>query len=103
MEKLTGFNKGVNLGGWLSQCVHTKEHYDSFITRKDIENLSKWKVDHVRVPVDYNLVEDAEGNYLEEGSPEVNKDKRENATVLRCQYHRDKDEVCQVTNHDASG
>ena len=67
MEKLTGFNKGVNLGGWLSQCVHTKEHYDSFITRKDIENLSKWNVDHVRVPVDYNLVEDAEGNYLEEG------------------------------------
>lgn len=67
MKTLTGFNKGVNLGGWLSQCVHTKEHYDSFITKKDIEDLSKWNIDHVRIPVDYNLVEDAEGNYREDG------------------------------------
>ena len=67
MKTLDGFKKGVNLGGWLSQCVHTKEHYDSFITKKDFENLSSWKIDHVRIPVDYNLVEDKEGNYLEAG------------------------------------
>ena len=24
--------KGINFGGWLSQCVHTEAHYDSFIS-----------------------------------------------------------------------
>ena len=23
--------RGINLGGYLSQCVHSKEHYDAFI------------------------------------------------------------------------
>lgn len=67
MRVFEGYKKGVNLGGWLSQCVHTKEHYDTFITKKDFEELSKWNIDHVRVPVDYNLVEDKEGHYLEVG------------------------------------
>ena len=67
MRVFEGYKKGVNLGGWLSQCVHTKEHYDTFITKKDFEELSKWNIDHVRVPVDYDLVEDKEGNYLEGG------------------------------------
>lgn len=62
-----GYEKGVNLGGWLSQCNHTKERYDNFITKEDIAALSTWGIDHVRIPVDYNLVEDNEGNYKESG------------------------------------
>lgn len=61
MRKFEGYEKGINLGGWLSQCVHTVEHYESFITEKDFEELSRWGIDHVRVPVDYNLLEDEKG------------------------------------------
>ncbi len=67
MKVLEGFMHGVNLGGWLSQCDHTKERYDGFISESDIETIKSWGLDHIRVPVDYNLVEDAEGNYIEEG------------------------------------
>ncbi len=67
MKTLEGYMHGVNLGGWFSQCDHTKERYDHFITEKDIELIKGWGLDHVRVPVDYELVEDAEGNYIEEG------------------------------------
>ena len=31
MNKLVGYMHGVNLGGCLSQCDHTKERYDNFI------------------------------------------------------------------------
>lgn len=67
MVNFTGYKKGVNLGGWLSQCCHTKEHYDSFITEEDIKKISGWMVDHVRLPIDYNLLEDENGFFLEEG------------------------------------
>lgn len=67
MSNFTGFNRGVNLGGWLSQCCHTTEHYDSFITEEDIKNISSWMVDHIRLPIDYNLLEDESGSFKESG------------------------------------
>lgn len=67
MKPLTGYMHGVNLGGWLSQCVHTKEHYDTFILEDDIKKIASWKLDHVRIPVDYDLVETREGDYKEDG------------------------------------
>lgn len=67
MKKWKGFEHGINFGGWLSQCDHTKERYDRFITEKDFETVSGWGLDHVRIPVDYELVEDEEGNYRDEG------------------------------------
>lgn len=66
MKKFEGYMKGVNIGGWLSQCVHTKEHYDNFFTKSDVNTLKSWGIDHIRVPVDYELVEDKDGNYIEE-------------------------------------
>ena len=73
MANFKGYRKGVNIGGWLSQCVHTKEHYDSFITENDIRELSTWNIDHIRIPVDYDLVEDKAGNYREEGFEYIRK------------------------------
>lgn len=67
MRDFKGYKKGVNLGGWLSQCRHTYEHYDSFITEADIEKIASWQADHVRLPVDYNLLEDENGNVIERG------------------------------------
>ena len=67
MKEFKGYTHGVNLGGWLSQCNHTKERYENFIVESDIEKIKSWGLDHIRVPVDYDLVEDKEGNYKEEG------------------------------------
>ena len=73
MRKFEGYMHGVNLGGWLSQCNHTKERYDNFISFEDIEKIKGWGLDHIRVPVDYNLVEDEDGNYKEEGFAYIQK------------------------------
>ena len=66
--KFIGFNKGINLGGWISQCKeYTKEHYDSFICKKDLENIKNLGFDHVRLPVDYNVIMTDDGVFLEDG------------------------------------
>ncbi len=67
MKNWPGYEHGVNFGGWLSQCDHTKERYDTFIGEADFKTVSEWGLDHVRIPVDYNLVEDEAGNYVESG------------------------------------
>ena len=61
MKRFEGFMRGVNLGGWLSQGTYDEEHLNSFITEKDIEAIAAWGLDHVRIPVDYNIFETAEG------------------------------------------
>ncbi len=73
MESWKGYQHGVNLGGWLSQCDYSKDRFDHFIQEEDIKTIASWKTDHVRVPVDYNLVEDEHGNYLEEGFAYIRK------------------------------
>ena len=66
-RRFEGYMRGVNLGGWFSQCDHTQERYDRFITREDIRTLGTWGLDHLRLPVDYDLVETADGTYKEDG------------------------------------
>lgn len=64
------FLAGVNLGGWLSQYrVASDEHLSSFITERDIATIASWGLDHVRLPVDYPIVEDdaTPGQYREQG------------------------------------
>lgn len=70
MKKFEGFQAGVNLGGWISQYrVASKEHFDSFITEADIAQIASWGMDHVRLPVDYMVLEDDDSpfEYKEEG------------------------------------
>lgn len=70
MRKVEGYNKGVNLGGWLSQCGpenYNKEHYDTFITEKDIAQIKAWGLDHVRVPVDAEVIQEESGEMKEDG------------------------------------
>lgn len=67
MKEFKGYKKGVDLGGWLSQCVHTKEHYDTFICEDDVKTIASWGADHVRLPIDYNLIEDENGVQMDAG------------------------------------
>ena len=57
--------KGINLGGWLSQCEPSIEHYESFIHESDFKKIKELGFDHVRIPVDYNLVEEEDGTYTD--------------------------------------
>lgn len=68
MKKFEGYMRGINLGGWLSQCSeYSEKHYSSFITESDIKTISEWGLDHVRLPVDCNVIEDEDGLPLENG------------------------------------
>lgn len=71
MKNLTiGYQAGANLGGWISQFREAKkEHFDSFITEADISQIASWGMDHVRLPIDYSILEDDDNpfHYKEEG------------------------------------
>ncbi len=67
MSDLKGFKHGINLGGWLSQCDYTKEHCDSFIKESDIKIIKDWGLDHIRLPVDYDLFQNKDGSFIEAG------------------------------------
>ena len=68
MRKFEGYQKGVNLGGWLSQADEkTSHHYDTFIGKEDIERIADWGCDHVRLPIDYIVIEGEDGSMLEDG------------------------------------
>ena len=62
-----GFNKGINLGGWFSQCDYSEDRLNNFILEEDFAKIASWGFDHVRLPVDYNIIQDKYGNMLEEG------------------------------------
>lgn len=61
------FHKGVNLGGWMSQCDYTQNTLDTWITEPDFEQIAAWGFDHVRIPVDYNIFQAADGSFLPQG------------------------------------
>ena len=73
MKSWKGYQKGVNLGGWYSQCDYSQERFDHFIEKQDIAVLASWGLDHLRLPVDYNLVETEAGEYIEEGFARIAK------------------------------
>jgi len=68
MREFTGFTKGINLGGWLSQFEEDSDlHRDTFITESDISRIASLGLDHVRLPVDYNVLETEDGEIKETG------------------------------------
>lgn len=74
MRKFEGFERGVNLGGWLSQISEVSyEHFDTFITEEDIKKIASWGLDHVRVPVDYFVIETEDGQPIERGYEYIDK------------------------------
>ena len=63
MKKNLGINRGVNLGGWLSQCDYSADRLNNFIKEEDFAVIASWGLDHVRIPVDFNVLEDEKGGY----------------------------------------
>jgi len=68
MKTFAGFKKGVNLGGWISQFAkYDTHHFETFIQKEDIAYIASLGFDHVRVPVDYNVLETEDGVLMESG------------------------------------
>lgn len=91
MNNFNGYKKGVNLGGWLSQCVHTTEHYETFISADDFKKIAAWGADHVRLPLDYNVIENEDGSVKESGYSYIDdavKRCRENKLNLILDLHK---------------
>lgn len=63
---MANLRKGINLGGWLSQCDYSQNRYETFIEEKDFERIAAWGFDHVRLPFDYELLEKDSGEPLRE-------------------------------------
>ena len=72
-EILKGIVKGVDLGGWMSQCDYSRERLDTFITEADFAQIARWGFDHVRLPVDYDVIQNADGSLIEEGLRRVDR------------------------------
>ena len=68
-----GFYRGVNLGGWFSQCDYSRERLDHFIEEKDIDVIAGWGLDHVRIPMDYNVLEQKDGTLNPEGFDRIDR------------------------------
>ena len=73
MLRSKGFHRGINLGGWLSQCDYSEDRLNYFITESDIEKIASWGLDHVRIPIDYNVLENDDGSYKAEGFERIEK------------------------------
>jgi aryl-phospho-beta-D-glucosidase BglC (GH1 family) len=66
----TSLRIGINLGGWISQYpAYDHHHFKTFIAADDIKRIADWGMDHVRLPVDYPLLEDDDhpGVYKQSG------------------------------------
>lgn len=73
MRELVGFKKGVDLGGWLSQCDYSKERLDHFVEEPDVAKVASWGADHVRLPFDFNIVQAEDGSFIEDGFDRIAK------------------------------
>ena len=52
MRRLEGFQRGINLGGWLSQGPLDKHHLDTFIVEDDIKKLTEYEEYQMKIKQD---------------------------------------------------
>lgn len=81
MKRFTGFEKGMGIGGWLTNykrfnvlpdekrhiiTIGDLEHFATYITERDVEYIAKLGMDHVRLGFDQIVLEQAPYYYREE-------------------------------------
>lgn len=81
MKKFTGFERGMGMGGWLTNykrfnvipedrrmdiTIGDMEHFAEYITEKDIEYIASLGMDHIRLGFDQIVIEKSPYQYREE-------------------------------------
>ncbi|MDO5580142.1 MAG: cellulase family glycosylhydrolase [Planctomycetia bacterium] len=79
-KRFIGFEKGMGIGGWLTNykrfhvlpdkwrgplSIGDFEHFESYITEKDVQNIASMGLDHIRVGFDQIVLEEKPGVYRE--------------------------------------
>ncbi len=74
MKKFTGFERGMGIGGWLTNykrfavipekrrmdlTIGDFEHFDSYITERDVKYIASLGLDHIRLGFDQIVVEES--------------------------------------------
>lgn len=74
MKKIKGFEKGMGIGGWLTNykrfnvlpddkrmdiTIGDMEHFESYITEWDVKNIKEMGLDHIRLGFDQIVLEEA--------------------------------------------
>ncbi len=80
MKKFTGFEHGMGIGGWLTNykrfnvipldkrlmlTIGDFEHFDSYITEKDVKYIASIGADHIRLGFDQIVLEEEPYKYRE--------------------------------------
>ena len=80
MKTVDKMKKGMGIGGWLTNykrfnvlpedkrldlTIGDLEHFDTYITEADVENIANMGMDHIRLGFDEIVVRDKDGNYRE--------------------------------------
>lgn len=73
MKEFKGYYRGIDFGGWFSQCNYTEDRYNNFIGDEDFARVASWGLDHIRLPFDYNLVQTEDGEFIEKGFERLDK------------------------------
>ena len=78
MAEFQGFSRGMGIGGWLTNykrfnvlptewrfplSVGDFEHFETYITRRDIEYIASLGMDHIRLGFDQVVIEESPGVY----------------------------------------
>lgn len=73
MTNFEGFRHGVGIGGWLTNYKRLRyvpaaergrlsigdlEHFDAYITERDVARIADWGMDHIRLAFDYLVLEE---------------------------------------------
>ncbi len=80
MKKFIGFQRGMGIGGWLTNykrfnvlpedkryylTIGDFEHFESYITESDVEYIASLGLDHIRLGFDQLVIEESRGVYRE--------------------------------------
>ena len=80
MKKFTGFEHGMGIGGWLTNykrfnvlpedkrldiTIGDLEHFESYITEWDVQNIASMGMDHIRLGFDQIVLEETPYTYRE--------------------------------------
>ena len=81
MKKFVGFERGMGMGGWLTNykrfhllsenkrdilTVGDLEHFQSYITERDVQYIASLGFDHIRLGFDQVVLQDENGNFIDE-------------------------------------
>lgn len=68
--------RGMHPGGYLSQCESNRKLNEKYIRREEIDRISTWSFDHIRLLIDHEMFGQQDGTPIESGRVTVRAGRR---------------------------